>query len=460
LERLEARCLPGFLAPLAFDAGGGAFSVAVGDFNGDAIPDLAVANYGGTVSVILGKGDGTFLPAKNYPAGIYPASVAVGDFNGDGNQDLAVANGGSNNVSVLLGKGDGTFLPAVSYAAGTNPVSVAVGDFNSDGRPDLAVANFLSNNVSVLLGNGDGTFQQAVSYAAGSFPLSVAVGDFNADGKQDLAVTNFNNVSVLLGQGDGTFLPAVNYAAGGRPFSVAVGDFNGDGKQDLAVAIRGTYPYYADGSVSILLGKGDGTFLPAVNYAAGIGPVSVAVGDFNGDGKQDLAVADVGDNYAKGQGVSVLLGQGDGTFLPAKSYVAWVDPSAVAVGDFNGDGKPDLAVANHGTFPYTNGSVSVLLGQGDGTFPSTPAFPAGDSPSAVAVGDFNGDGILDLAVANEDSDNVSVLLGKGDGTFLPAIDYPAGSTPSSVAVGDFNGDGKLDLGVADLGDNYPPPPRE
>src|SRR6516164_1156948 len=114
LERLEARCLPGFLAPLAFDAGGGAFSVAVGDFNGDAIPDLAVANYGGTVSVILGKGDGTFLPAKNYPAGIYPASVAVGDFNGDGNQDLAVANGGSNNVSVLLGKGDGTFLPAVS----------------------------------------------------------------------------------------------------------------------------------------------------------------------------------------------------------------------------------------------------------------------------------------------------------------------------------------------------------
>jgi hypothetical protein len=438
--------------------------VAVGDFNGDGIPDLAVAggNANGTVSVLLGKGDGTFLPAVNYPAGNGTVSVAVADFNGDGKQDLAVANQGTypfanGSVNILLGQGDGTFLPAQSFPAGKGPIFVAVGDFNGDGVPDLTVVNYgdafgNGKGVSVLLGKGDGTFLPAQSYAAGSDPRSVAVADLNGDGKQDLAVADyFGGVSVLLGKGDGTFLTATGYAAGTHPWSVAVGDFNADGIPDLAVANYGTYPYYTDGSVSILLGQGDGTFLTAKSYPAGIAPKSVAVGDFNGDGKQDLAVADIGDNYAKGQGVSVLLGQGDGSFLTAKTYVAWVDPYSVAVGDFNGDGKQDLAVANHGEFPYTNGNVSVLLGQGDGTFPSTPAFPAGTNPWSVAVGDFNGDGIPDLAVANENSDNVSVLLGKGDGTFLPAQTFDAGTHPRSVAVGDFNADGKLDLAVAGYG---------
>jgi hypothetical protein len=362
LERLETRCLPGFLAPLAYDTGG-AVSVAVGDFNGDGIPDLAVAGYGG--------------------------------------------------VSVLLGQGDGTFLTAQSYATGNGPVSVAVGDFNGDGKPDLAVANdTYPGTVSVLLGQGDGTFQAAQGYATGNGAFSVAVGDFNGDGKQDLAVANRWNdkVSVLLGQGDGTFLPAQSYAAGNGPVSVAVGDFNKDGLLDLAVAGFGFdayYPYgFNDETVRVLLGQGDGTFQPAQSFPAGKTPGSVAVGDFNGDGKLDLAVA----NSAYPGTVSVLLGKGDGTFLLAQSYAAGVTPYSVAVGDFNGDGKQDLAVANQGAYPFANGSVSVLLGKGDGTFLPAQSYPAGSIPVSVAVGDFNGDGWPDLAVANFSSKDVSILL--------------------------------------------------
>jgi PKD repeat protein len=323
--------------------------VAVGDFNGDGRQDLAVASdFSNTVSVLLGKGDGTFQTPVNYAAGSDADSVAVGDFNGDGRQDLAVANAGSNSVSVLLGKGDGTFQTPINYAVGSGPVSVAVGDFNGDGKQDLATANQFGGTVSVLLGKGDGTFQTAVNYAAGNGPHSVAVGDFNSDGKQDLAVANAdsNSVSVLLGKGDGSFQSAVDYAVGTNPISVAVGDFNGDGEQDLVTANADS------NSVSVLLGKDDGTFQTAVNYDTGDLAQSVAVGDFNGDGKQDLAVANT-DNI-----VSVLLGKGNGTFQTPINYAAGTFPEFVAVGDFNGDGKQDLAVADPG-----RDTVNVLLNQ-------------------------------------------------------------------------------------------------
>jgi len=289
---------------------------------------------------------------RGFDAGSGPQSVAVGDFNGDGKPDLAVVNSYSNNVSILLGNGDGTFQIHVDYPTGAQPGSVAIGDFNGDGKLDLAVVNSYSNNVSVLLGNGNGTFQPAVSYGTGSGtgPAFVAVGDFNHDGKLDLAVANSNssNVSVLLGNGDGTFQTAVNYDVGGAPTSIAVGDFNHDGKLDLAVAVPVPGP---STYVSMLLGNGDGTFQTAVNYNAPYAPDAVAVGDFNGDGNLDLVVGNRSSN------ISVFLGNGDGTFRTAVNYSAGYNPSSVAVGDFNNDGTLDLAVANSGS----STTVTVLL---------------------------------------------------------------------------------------------------
>jgi len=427
-----------------FRAGYNARSVVSGDFNGDGRDDLAVANQAsGTLSVLLGDGDGTFQPPLTFTAGGSPVSVAVGDFNGDGKPDLAVANYDSDDVSVLLGNGDGTFQAAQTFAVGHNPGSVAVGDFNADGKLDLAVANTnvysTSSTVSVLLGNGDGTFQPPLSFAAGAIPLSVAVGDFNGDGVLDMAVANMgqspdfvSGVWVLLGNGDGTFQAALTFPVGRYLYSVAVGDFNGDGKLDLAVA---DYEY---DSVSVLLGNGDGTFQPTLTFAAGDAPSSVAVSDVNGDGRLDLVVTNLGPYAA-----SVLLGNGDGSFRAPLTSAAGTSPSSVAVGDFNGDGLKDLAVANSG-----EATVTIRLGNGDGTFQAAPTFPAGRSPRAVATGDFNGDGALDLAVASEGDGTVSVLLGNGDGTFGPTLTFAAGDRPVSVVVGDFNGDGEPDLVVA------------
>jgi uncharacterized protein (TIGR03437 family) len=242
---------------------------------------------------------------------------------------------------------------------------------------------------------------------------------------------------VLLGNGDGTFRTAVNYNVGNSPASIAVGDFNGDGKADVAVV------NYNSNNLTVLLGNGNGTFQAAVNYPVGNNPLSVAVGDFNADGKVDLAVAN-----QSGNNVSVLLGNGDGTFQAAVNYGAGSSPRSLTVGDFNGDGKSDIVAANYGS-----NNVSVLLGNGDGTFQLSASYNAGTFPASVALGDFNGDGKADLAVANTGSNNVSILLGNGDGTFQTAISYNAGTGPSSLALGDFNSDGASDLAVANQNGN-------
>jgi hypothetical protein len=235
---------------------------------------------------------------------------------------------------------------------------------------------------------------------------------------------------------------ASNFVAGtNHPTSLAVGDFNGDGNQDLAVA------NYSSNNVSILLGDGAGNFSAAGNFAAGDGPNCVAVGDFNGDGKQDLAVANNGTSFQNPSNVSILLGDGTGSFSAPTNFNVGRVPQSIAVGDFNGDGKQDLAVANS-----ESANVSILLGNGDGTFSPAPNVSVGVSPFSVAVGDFNGDGHQDLAVANL-TGTVSILLGDGAGHFSAATNFDAGSVPESVAVGDFNGDGKQDLVVANFDSN-------
>jgi flagellar hook assembly protein FlgD len=355
-----------------------------------------------------------------------PTTVALGDFNGDGKQDLVV--GTSGNVDVLLGNGDGTFQAPTRLVAGSRPNSVAVGDFNGDGKLDIVAANFSSSSLSVFLGNGNGTFQAPTTLPTGSqsdTPATLAVGDFNGDGKLDIAVGGLSSggigqVGVFLGNGNGTFqaIRRLNTNSGsGRPASVAVGDFNGDGKLDLLTA-------NTNKTISVLLGNGDGTFQNALNFPGGVSsvilsPVGISVGDFNGDRKLDFAVANA--SLGTGSTVSVFLGNGDGTFQAARDFSVGSGPVSVATGDFNADAKLDLAVAN-----ALSNNVSVLAGNGDGTFQTAVNFTAGSAPSAVAVGDFNGDGSPDLAVTNVSTQNLSVLLNQaGTRTALISSQNPS-----------------------------------
>ncbi|SPF37639.1 exported hypothetical protein [Candidatus Sulfopaludibacter sp. SbA4] len=337
-----------------------------------------------------------FQPPAGYPTGAGPDSVVVGDFNHDGKADVAAANSTDSTVSVLLGNGDGTFQAAVTYPLDRAPRALAIGDFDGNGVQDLVVAGF--GGVSVLLGNANGTFQAAVDYGGGVDTAGVVVGDFNLDGKADVAVVtgNDNLVYVLLGNGDGTFASAAPYSLGGKGTSIAVGDTNADGRPDLLVTVADVL-----NQVAVLRGNGDGTFQPALYYNAGNAPHSLVLGDFNGDGLLDLAVVN-GNAF-----ISVLLGTAGGGFL-APAEVAASNPAALAVGDFNADGKPDLAWVS-----ATLNTVSVALGNGDGTFQTPSPFPAGTNPIAIAATELNGDGKPDLAVVNSGNgvNQVGVLLG-------------------------------------------------
>jgi hypothetical protein len=250
-----------------------------------------------------------------------------------------------------------------------------------------------------------------------------------------------DHVIILLGRGDGTFSPGTGFGTGNGPFAAVVGDFNGDGKPDLAT------PNLGGNSVSILQGNGDGTFVARlvfkIQVGGGAGPL--AVGDLNGDGKFDLVepffscAAD-----CPGDSAAVLLGNGDGRFQPAVNYFlgGGSKPLAVALGDFNHDGFLDMVAAN-----VFGNVVGVLLGNGNGTFQSAVTYLVGGGPQSLDVADFNGDGKSDLAVASFDN-TVSILLGNGDGTFQPALIQPFSANPEAVKAGDFDGDGKVDLAVA------------
>ena len=355
----------------------------------------------------------TFGPSTHYPTGGGPRSVALGDVNGDGRPDLITANSGTNTASVLLGTGAGAFGPPTDYPTGAGPVGVALGDVNGDGRPDLVTANYNVNTVSVRLNTGAGAFGPKADYPTGAEPRSVALGDVNGDGRPDLVTANTNDsagllgtVSVLLGTGAGAFGPKADYPTGDRPYRVALGDVNGDGRLDLVTANFGN----GANTASVLLGTGTGAFGPKTDYATGGGTVGVALGDVNGDGRPDLVTAN---QRANPLSVSVLLGTGTGAFGPKTDYPTGDGPNDVALGDVNGDGQLDVVTVS--AFP---GTAVVLLGTGGGAFAPPTRFTAGSLPYNGVLGDVNGDGRPDLVTADNGSSMVSVLLNTG--TFLGA----------------------------------------
>jgi len=526
-------------------------ALTVGDFNNDGKLDVAVAAdclssqdcSAGTVSILLGNGDGTFIQSSQYPInGIVSQAntLAVGDLNGDKNLDLVVGiacyniqvsgcsvgsvsifpgngdgtlgsptsyttvgnaalipvvgrfnnnndtnldiiagspyapnNTGLSSLTVLIGKGDGTFTETVTAYNFLSPLNaIAVADFNSDGRLDLAISTF-GTSLEIVNGNGDGTFQSPVNYStalnyAAVDNAAVSAIDLNHDGKPDLVVGGFlaglNGVQLFLNDGSGNFGNGPTYGLGGWEFAfVNTDDFNGDGSVDIALvstcseSSASTCP---DGTVSMLLGNGDGTFQGA--KILNQNPIfsqsnSTISADISGDGIPDLIQTSFyfsNEDHNQG-GVFVSLGFGNGNYGPPTIYPTG-SPNAfwVAAGDFNGDGKIDLAVANDCVDTNcTQGGVAILLGNGDGTFQSPTVYGSGgESALMLVTGDFNEDGKLDVAVMNQvQSPSIGILVGNGDGTLQPVVVTDTSAEISSnysIAAGDFNRDGKADVALA------------
>ncbi len=472
--------------------------IAAADFNKDGISDFAVAHTGSdTVGVYLGKADGTFLAPSSTTTGSAsaPTGLVAVDFDLDGKIDLALTLNGANNVIIFPGTGTGTFNTGLTLGVGTGPTALVAADLNGDKKPDLAVVNNTASSVSILMNNstaGSISFVHGttISSGLGTTPTSIIAADFNGDQKLDLAVgsAGSNQVSVMLGTGTGTFGAPLNTAMGEKVYAVAAADFDKDGKLDL---IAGTNFW-----IRLKLGNGDGTFgttnwpisspagaiaflpfdvngdkkmdlivvnyntsdvqtaitvelnsttaignptfaFPPRRYGVGYQPRGIALGDFNGDTRPDVVVTAKGSNLA-----SVLLGNGKGQFDPGvATTIGKQQCQFLAMDDFNNDHKSDMAIS------CTGGSVQVFFGKGTGAFNAPITLTAGATPQDIATADFNGDGFIDLAVANKTSNNISVFLNNKTGGFNAPVNYTTGNGPMGLIAGNFTLAGHVDLAV-------------
>ena len=470
-------------------------AVTLADVNGDGHPDIITANdAAGTVSVLLNKGDGTFGPAHQFKVGADPIKVAVADLDGDGKLDIVTVDGTADAVSVIMGNGDGTFGPHKEYPTGAGPAGLAIGDLDGDGVPDVVVVNTTDGDVSLLSGVGDGSLDPRTPLQTAANPIAIGLADSTGAGMFSvITASQDGTVSVLKGDGKGTFAPHIDYDMGDPVTTMATADMNADGLTDVVVAGTGginlngnkTSIIYAndDGSlqagesvavgdlavgiasgdfdhdgnldiavgapnldvVQIWLGNGKGGFIHGTDIPVASGIQSIAVADLNHDGKPDIVIV------GGGNSMLVFLGNGDGTFTASSQnpLITGNGPFKVTVADVNtGDSFPDIVTAN-----MTDGTVSVFLGNGDGTFGARQDFMTGGTTSDARVGDLDGDGKPDLVTANYSANSFSVLKGNGDGTFQAHKDYPTDSRAYGVAIGDLNEDGKPDVAVSNNGTN-------
>jgi len=508
-------------------------ALAAADLDGDGNCDLVLSSYyDNSVSVYLGHGDGTFDPAVVYPAGTGPRKVTVCDGDGDGIPDLLMVSRNEDLVYALRGNGDGTFQPLVTYSTGYDPVRAETKDLDGDGIPDMVVAH--DDSILVRLGIGGGAFAPPAEYAPVSGLRTLVIEDFNGDQVPDMAASYYSSFRIYQGNGDGTFfllgtqetggsLTVADFDRDGRPDlalqystsshegptitmltndglggfenrgaldpqglsdEVLAGDVDGDGRPDLVVLNEGEYGisilkgrgdgtlcgsgseftvtygnhidlgdfdgdgipdtaatvYQSEDRVIIRLGDGSGGYLDPTDYPLdNVNPEFITSADFDGDGDLDLVTAN---DY--GCSVSVLAGNGDGTFGTPTNYTTSCYLRAVTVAEVNSDGYLDLVAVSDG-----KNSISVLPGNGDGTFGEAMIFyVTGDAPETVLSRDFDGDGHTDLAVANTGESSISIFHGSGDGTFWVWTDYTVGAGPAGIAIGDLDGDGHEDLAVA------------
>ena len=483
----------GFTQGAIYPTGSVPDGIAVGDLNGDGVPDIVTADAGSdAISVLLGNKDGTYQPRKVYKTGQNPSSVALADLDGDGKLDIIVTNNDDNTVTIWWGNGDGTFTTSSLLTTGSGPHRIAVGDIDGDGHLDIAVVNWTGTSATLFYGDGQRHFTTQTINSWGA-PDSIALGDLNGDGKLDVVIGG-EKETVYLNAGNRQFGKSANYTPGFHSDVVVIADFNHDGKGAVISASQ------HESVVNILYNKGDGTLDDNTNdiitYGISGGATNLIYQDVNGDNIPDLIIG-----YSTGADISVLIGTADGHFLAradsvitaATDHIAMtrlsssnnvdlvgsssstntvvlffgnpgialsapvpftvgISPTGIAVGDLNNDGNPDLVTAN-----TVDNTVSVLLGSANGNYGSRTDFSVGTSPRRVRLADFDDDGNLDAATANSGSGNVTVLLGTGTGIFGHQSSIAAGTSPTDLAIANLNGakDGKgnpiQDLAVADPG---------